>query len=127
MADDVVIKTGPLFEPGLAETAVRRMTSDWERESAERGAEMVRQNLHAVLRHPTGHYVSKVMAHRTGGAWAVWDSNVIYGPWLEGVGSRNARTRFKGYATFRKATQALQHEAEALADAKAARVVGELS
>jgi hypothetical protein len=30
---------------------------------------------------------------------------VIYGPWLEGTGSRNATTRFKGYASFRRAAQ----------------------
>jgi len=33
---------------------------------------------------------------------------VIYGPWLEGVSSRNQTTRFKGYASFRRTEQWLQ-------------------
>ena len=37
----------------------------------------------------------------------VHDSNVVYGPWLEGVSSRNQQTRFKGYAMFRNARQQL--------------------
>lgn len=36
-----------------------------------------------------------------------WNS-LIYGPWLEGVGSRNATTRFKGYFVFRQATTKLR-------------------
>ena len=32
----------------------------------------------------------------------------VYGPWLEGVSSRNQTTRFKGYAMWRKTTQKLQ-------------------
>lgn len=32
----------------------------------------------------------------------------VYGPWLEGVSSRNQTTRFKGYAMFRKTKQKLQ-------------------
>lgn len=32
----------------------------------------------------------------------IGDGGIIYGPWLEGVGSRNATTRFKGYAHYRQ-------------------------
>ena len=38
----------------------------------------------------------------------VVDSNVVYGPWLEGVSSRNQATRFKGYAIFRRTRDKLQ-------------------
>jgi hypothetical protein len=34
-----------------------------------------------------------------------------YGPWLEGTGSRNETTRFKGYWGFRRAGQALNDSA----------------
>ena len=37
----------------------------------------------------------------------VHDSGIIYGPWLEGVSSRNDATRFKGYRMFRNAVQDL--------------------
>lgn len=32
----------------------------------------------------------------------ILDNNAVYGPWLEGTGSRNETSQFKGYATFRK-------------------------
>lgn len=49
-----------------------------------------------------GHTVTDIS--RPGFA-TVHDSNVIYGNWLEGTSSRNATTRFKGYANFRRVTQ----------------------
>lgn len=39
------------------------------------------------------------------------DSGVVYGPWLEGTGSANTTTRFKGYSSFRKTAQRLRSEA----------------
>lgn len=44
----------------------------------------------------------------------IHDSSVVYGPWLEGVSSRNQRTRFKGYAMFRNARQQLDRIARAV-------------
>lgn len=45
----------------------------------------------------------------------VTTSNATYGPWLEGVGSRNATTRFKGYSGFRQATSELDSQAQDIA------------
>lgn len=39
-----------------------------------------------------------------------------YGPWLEGTGSRNETTRFKGYHGFRRAGQELDRIAGRTAD-----------
>lgn len=39
-----------------------------------------------------------------------------YGPWLEGTGSRNETTRFKGYHGFRMAAQELDRMAEPYAE-----------
>lgn len=39
-----------------------------------------------------------------------------YGPWLEGTGSRNESTRFKGYQGFRLASQQVDRTAQATAD-----------
>ena len=44
------------------------------------------------------------------------DSGVIYGPWLEGVGTRNQTTRFKGYASFRRTGQWLDDQKKAVAE-----------
>lgn len=46
----------------------------------------------------------------------VTSSIVTYGAWLEGVGSRNETTRFKGYHGFRQAAQELDAQAGEIAD-----------
>lgn len=46
----------------------------------------------------------------------VHDTPVAYGPWVEGVGSRNESTRFKGHHAFRLIAQQLELEASAIAD-----------
>ena len=38
------------------------------------------------------------------------DGGVVYGPWLEGVSSRNTRSRFKGYSSFRLASQKMEKD-----------------
>jgi hypothetical protein len=49
----------------------------------------------------------------------ITDTPVVYGPWLEGVGSRNYPvTRFAGYHTFRRVSQLLDSMAEVKADSE---------
>lgn len=47
----------------------------------------------------------------------VTTENAMYGPWLEGHGSRNLTTRFKGYHGYRIAATELNAEAGTIADA----------
>lgn len=47
----------------------------------------------------------------------------IYGPWLEGTGSRNQTTRFKGYSSFRKTAQWLDKEKGGVLRAHVGRLV----
>ena len=57
----------------------------------------------------TGHYARSIngrMVSNLNGV--ISDSGVVYGPWLEGVSSRNQATRFKGYAIFRRTRDKLQ-------------------
>lgn len=57
----------------------------------------------------TGHYNRSINGRVTDSMHGmIADSNVVYGPRLEGVSSRNQSTRFKGYAIFRKTAQKLQ-------------------
>lgn len=63
----------------------------------------------------TGHYRRNVHGKVSGLSGVITDGGVIYGPWLEGVGSRNQSTRFKGYATFRKTKQWLERKARSVA------------
>jgi hypothetical protein len=72
------------------------------------------------IQHPTPYYETQINRKREHqDAFSVNDRGVIYGPWLEGVSSRNQTTRFKGYAAFRRATQ----EAERYAPIVALRMI----
>ena len=57
----------------------------------------------------------------------VHDRRIIYGPWLEGVGSRNATTRFKGYSSFRRAFQELERQAPRLVEQDVRRLIAKLN
>lgn len=62
----------------------------------------------------TGKYTMPVVAAE--GESVVTSDLATYGPWLEGTGSRNQTTRFKGYYSFRLATQELDTNAEDIAE-----------
>lgn len=110
-----VHETGPFFS-GEAERAAHDFCDALATEVANVGVTEVKQVLHSVLRHPTGYYESRVQVEMVNGGPAVTDGGVIYGPWLEGVSSRNNSTRFKGYAAFRKAKQALENKVPEIAE-----------
>lgn len=114
---------GSLFNGSLAR-AIDDFTDDFEREFSQHAHDLIQARLRRVLKNPTGYYQSQVVTSRRLGDWAVTDSGVIYGPWLEGTGSRNRTTRFKGYFTFRIVTQRLQREAEPFAERILRRKLG---
>lgn len=108
MADVVV--AGPFFD-GTTSRSVVAACAEVEERLAQEAFDAVRSELHANLRHPTGRYESRVRIERQGDDLAVTDSGMVYGPWLEGTGSRNRTTRFKGYQSFRRATQRVEGKA----------------
>lgn len=91
---------GELFHGG-AGASLDRAAHDGEVDVAQDAARHIHVRLARVLQRPTGRYQSTVHVVRTADPFVDGDGTV-YGPWLEGVGSRNATTRFKGYATFRR-------------------------
>lgn len=112
---------GPLFDMD-ALTKANRIIEDAEDETAKEGAEIIRYRLGQVLRNPTGYYQSQVRADLSYREKAITDNRVVYGPWLEGTSSRNATTRFKGYATFRRSVAAIQDVADQRAEAAASQI-----
>jgi hypothetical protein len=57
----------------------------------------------------SGHYLRSIQSTPARNLNAlITDGDVDYGPWLEGVSSRNSATRFKGYHSFRLAGQHAQ-------------------
>lgn len=106
---------GPVFN-GEAQRQIQRGTGASERQIADQAKDFIRRDLIVVPRHPTGYYRRHIRVIRAGGRHEVVDSNVVYGPWLEGVSQRNRTTRFKGYAFFRRASQRFSRVAGAIAD-----------
>lgn len=108
--------SGPFFD-GRADLAVRDAVKAIQRAVGDEGKALVDQELPRVLRHPTGRYQSHIQV-RHGGRSVVSDGGrIVYGPWLEGVGSRNSPvTRFPGYFTFRRMTVVLEGRAKAIGD-----------
>lgn len=85
---------GPMFD-GRALRALNAYVDHLERRLAEEGLDILRGEMHRVFRNPTGYYESRctIVDGRK-----IWDSRVVYGPWLAGIGSRNYPvTKFRGY------------------------------
>jgi hypothetical protein len=93
-----------------------------EREVAQWGFNMVHARLRRVLKHPTGYYQSFIQTERKVDSTEINDGwptsgTPVYGPWLEGTGSRNSPvTRFKGYRTFRLVAQRMNAQVGPKAD-----------
>jgi len=76
----------------------------------------------------TGHYARSINGRMTGTLnGELTDSGVVYGPWLEGVSSRNDATRFKGYGIFRRTRDKLQGMARGIIDKHIKRAVGKIN
>lgn len=88
------------------ERAMFQGMEDAETELLQIGYDDVVSTLNRVLRKQTPYYRLQIGIRNN----RIDDRGVIYGPWLEGVGSRNRTTRFKGYFTFRKVTSRLQQK-----------------
>jgi len=108
--------TGPVFD-GRATEALREFHHQCEQKVANVGVNRIQFHLDMVLRYQTGRYRSGVHTDRSTGDMTINDARVVYGPWLEGVGSRNSPvTRFPGYHTFRIVSQELDRDAGRIAD-----------
>jgi len=117
---------GPTVE-GLAEPMLAGMLDVALEEVASYTQYEVNMELIKVLQHPTGYYESQVHTERVSAdVYSINDSNVIYGPWLEGLSSRNQTTRFKGYATFRRVKNRMAQKAGDIIDAAVSRAMGRL-
>lgn len=105
-------RTGPIRD-GRFQRAANQYSDDMGYAVALHAEDLVQQRLRQVLRHPTGYYQSRVGVERgRGGAYVVTDGGVVYGPWLEGTGSRNYPvTRFRGYSTFRRTKPLVDRDA----------------
>lgn len=124
MASDETVKaTGPLFN-GQAERAFKDYAIDAEQYVAEQAVGEIRRQLDRVLKNPTGRYKRSVRVVKTGSMHQVNDGGIVYGPWLEGVSSRNHKSRFKGYRTFRIVNQRIERWAVEDAEKRLPKYLG---
>jgi hypothetical protein len=107
--------SGPIFD-GRASAAVERLLDESERAVAQQGFADVHKILDQSIRHPTPYYETQITVEAGDGGHIVHDRGVIYGPWLNGTGSRNETTRFKGYGAFRIVKQELHEKVPGLVD-----------
>lgn len=106
-----VIKKGPIFDRRL-DKGFDKATKSAEVEIAEQGVLFVRNIIRAKAKTRTGRYDRAVRSTRVSGGMKIHDNNIVYGPWLEGVGSRNSRTSFRGYRQFRDSRKQIQRIAK---------------
>jgi hypothetical protein len=112
-----VVASGPLFD-GTAVTQLSVFLDEAVDLVAAAAEEAVDRNLAASIRKPSSppRYQAQINIRHDGLDRVINDNGVIYGPWLEGVGSRNATTRFKGYASFRRARQDIEQRVPAIVE-----------
>lgn len=117
---------GVVFEDS-AEDILAEAADNAEKAVATIGASMVRTRMAAVFRRETPFYRFANVAEKDAPGWKIWDQDkTVYGFWLEGVGSRNRTTRFKGYFTYRRITQELRARAQTIADGVVRRYVDKI-
>lgn len=111
--------SGPLFDESRSNRYAFQMMRDIVTTVSSAASERVHFYLDSQIKHPTPYYETQVNTRIDDRGPKVWsnsvnDRGVIYGAWLEGTSSRNQSTRFKGYASFRKATTATNREVSRL-------------
>jgi hypothetical protein len=114
--------SGAVFD-GEAEKAAADFTDHIREVLADVSVAGVLVRLAQVLRSNHGTYMSYTHKEVQGDMIVVTDRWIIYGPWLEGVGTRVGPpgsgkwplTRFMGYHTYRIVAQEVQLAAESIA------------
>lgn len=117
-----IVLSGPFFAVAPS-SIVAAMLDEMRYYVAAQALADVAFNLDRSLRNPTPYYETQIILQRRVDDWVVHDRGVAYGPWLEGVSSRNRTTRFKGYASFRRAVQSAGGKAPAIIARVAQRFV----
>ncbi|MGW5429954.1 hypothetical protein ACWET9_22490 [Streptomyces sp. NPDC004059] len=114
---------GPMFD-GRARRAANEYVDRLERQLAEEGLNILKQEMRAVFKHPTGYYESRCVVVD---GRKIWDSRVVYGPWLAGIGSRNFPvTKFKGYHHWTNTLRRLNERKQGIGERLLRRYTGRM-
>jgi hypothetical protein len=111
-----ITASGPIYD-GEASRVAHKYTDAVADRLAKEAYDYIQSRLPRVIKVFTGRYSASIHIDRAQLDRVITDYPTVYGPWLEGVGSRNfPTTRFKGYHTFRIASQSLELRAGQLAE-----------
>ena len=127
MASRVEVHThGPIFSRAITDAVMSDVDHETEKELADAVYDTVQRNMRRAFKAPRPYYWTRVTKERSGAGWEVHDTGIIYGPWLEGTGSRNQTTRFKGYAHWRRAAATVNQRARMIGNRVLRRRIGRL-
>lgn len=122
----MAIFRGPMF--GEADGIVKVHLEQMRLVVADTANVRVRQHLSTHQRIQTGFNVSHVqIQNRSADTTVVKNTNATYGPWIEGTGSRNRTTRFKGYHSFRIIGQQMRAQVDRMVAPHVREMVRELN
>jgi hypothetical protein len=103
---------GPMFEPGLVKEVQEVINTGLMELAIIEGSNKVKDQLYpghgritANLRNHVGATVVKDNVVRVDAGETLLGKDLVYAAWIEGVGSRNKRSRFKGYKMFESAAR----------------------
>jgi hypothetical protein len=99
---------GPFFSANI-DNVVDAFVQKIERKVAQEAEDRVGRYMRKFFRTNTPYYWLHVQAKPRADYHVVTDGGIVYGPWLNGTGSRNKTTRFKGYKHFRLTVQELNN------------------
>ena len=125
--NEIEIKLSGPFVTGKAGPAIAQMNDEIAEEVGRAAYAEVHTNLNASIKHPTPYYETQIELVTVGRDRRVDDRGVIYGGWLEGTSSRNQSTKFKGYASFRRATQKVTRDVQRIAAPAVRRLIARLT
>lgn len=131
MSTDVKL-SGPVFDGRAAEWS-DKLVRDLQQTVADHALVEWETDLEASIRHSTPHYQLHLRVEQrdfdvaVNDGWGVTNT-LPYGPWLEGVGSRNSPvTRFPGYHALRGAYESVSGQVTDLAEPIAEEFVGRVN
>ncbi len=111
MGDYWEIKFNSRMHGPISDGREARWIREYEHDVAEALADDAKdiwvRNLQGSIRHPTPYYWTRIDRHEiTPTRYKVDDHDIVYGPWLEGTGSRNSPvTIFPGYHALARAKE----------------------
>lgn len=129
-----VALSGPVFDGGEWGAVMADGVPELENTVATDVLEMWRDTLDYNIQVNRGVYIGATRVERVDNITTVSDGGPdagrtgLYGPWLEGTGSRNAPvTRFKGYRSAETTAQRAQDSVDTLAEEPLGVIVKELN